>query len=508
MPTIAATVPELLGLLDGSGRLEGDGLVVTDETAFRAKTIVDLAWTATFGDDAAIVEAARWLVWEASQVARRPLGEHPGPLHGPRPRRVRAASPSRPSTSAPRRSTWRGSSSRQAMAKDVGPVILELARSRADLHATSASSSTRRTSSPGAIAAGWRGPVFIQGDHYQFNAKKYAADPEAMTEEIRRACRDAIAAGYRNIDIDSSTLVDLSQADRRRAAAGELHPCGRAHGPHPRSRAGRRDDQRRRRDRRGRQAELDRAGAARPTSTATAASSTPAGRAPSGVARSASRPAPATAACRCPAAASPRSSSTSSVLRVLGQVARAYGAGRCGPARREHAARRAVPPLPRRWRPPRSTSRRASRTPLYEHPAFPADAAVGDRGVVLRQRCRRAQGGPDGHAVRLHDPQEGDRAVQAPALELCDQGRDPRRPGRQDRLPVRPAQGLGHPRAPRPLHLERARVAPAAAGRPADRRRRLTAPSPLLVSGPGARSRPKAAGTVPARVGGRWDHPW
>ncbi len=55
--------------------------------------------------------------------------------------------------------------------------------------------------------------MFIQGDHYQFNAKKYAADPEAMTEEIRRACRLAIDAGYRNIDIDSSTLVDLSKAN-------------------------------------------------------------------------------------------------------------------------------------------------------------------------------------------------------------------------------------------------------------------------------------------------------
>jgi fructose/tagatose bisphosphate aldolase len=64
------------------------------------------------------------------------------------------------------------------------------------------------------VAAGWRGPVFLQGDHYQFNAKKYATDPEAMTEEIRRACRLAIEAGYRNIDIDSSTLVDLSKATR------------------------------------------------------------------------------------------------------------------------------------------------------------------------------------------------------------------------------------------------------------------------------------------------------
>ena len=85
----------------------------------------------------------------------------------------------------------------------------------------------------GAIAAGWQAPVFIQGDHYQFNAKKYAADPEAMTEEIRRACRLAIDAGYRNIDIDSSTLVDLSKPDLDDAAARELHARGRAHGAHP-----------------------------------------------------------------------------------------------------------------------------------------------------------------------------------------------------------------------------------------------------------------------------------
>ena len=71
----------------------------------------------------------------------------------------------------------------------------------------------------GCIAAGWRGPVFVQGDHYQFNAAKYKADPEATTEAIRKATRDALAVGYGNIDIDSSTLVDLSPAQRRRPAA-------------------------------------------------------------------------------------------------------------------------------------------------------------------------------------------------------------------------------------------------------------------------------------------------
>src|SRR5947209_6889438 len=80
-----------------------------------------------------------------------------------------------------------------ATAHDVGAVILELARSEQTYtfqrpidYATSCLA--------GAIAAGWRGPVFLQGDHYQFNAKKYATDPEAMTEEIRRACRLALDA--------------------------------------------------------------------------------------------------------------------------------------------------------------------------------------------------------------------------------------------------------------------------------------------------------------------------
>ena len=53
---------------------------------------------------------------------------------------------------------------------------------------------------------------------------------------------------------------------------------------------------------------------------------------------------------------------------------------------------------------------------LYEHPAFPAELHRADRGVVLRERARRAQARPDRPAVRVHDAQEGDRAVQARAL--------------------------------------------------------------------------------------------
>lgn len=55
------------------------------------------------------------------------------------------------------------------------------------------------------------GPVFIQGDHFQVNAKKYAQDPEKEIQGLKDLIRRAIGAGFYNIDIDTSTLVDLSK---------------------------------------------------------------------------------------------------------------------------------------------------------------------------------------------------------------------------------------------------------------------------------------------------------
>jgi fructose/tagatose bisphosphate aldolase len=209
MPNVAATVPELLASLDGILRIDGDRVVILDEPALRDRGIRDLAWSATFSEEPAVVDAARWIVWEASQE----LGARSASIQSLYDARGRGeisgftvpAINLRAQTFDMARVVFE-----TATAKDVGAVILELARSeqtytfqRVTEFATSVLA--------GAIAAGWNWPVFIQGDHYQFNGKKYAADPDAMTEEIRKACRDAIAAGYRNIDIDSSTLVDLSQ---------------------------------------------------------------------------------------------------------------------------------------------------------------------------------------------------------------------------------------------------------------------------------------------------------
>ncbi len=64
-----------------------------------------------------------------------------------------------------------------------------------------------------ALAQGYKGPVFIQGDHFQVNAKNFKKDPIAEVESLKKLIKESIEAGFYNIDIDSSTVVDLSQSD-------------------------------------------------------------------------------------------------------------------------------------------------------------------------------------------------------------------------------------------------------------------------------------------------------
>jgi fructose/tagatose bisphosphate aldolase len=62
-----------------------------------------------------------------------------------------------------------------------------------------------------AIKEGYSGPVFIQGDHFQANAAKYKENPQKEIEALQSLIRDAVSSGFYNIDIDSSTLVDLTK---------------------------------------------------------------------------------------------------------------------------------------------------------------------------------------------------------------------------------------------------------------------------------------------------------
>jgi fructose/tagatose bisphosphate aldolase len=89
-------------------------------------------------------------------------------------------------------------------------MIFEIARS--EIGYTDQRPSEYTTAIIGAaIREGFSGPLFIQGDHFQISAKKYAVDPEPEWTAVETLIQEAIGAGFFNIDIDTSTLVDLSQ---------------------------------------------------------------------------------------------------------------------------------------------------------------------------------------------------------------------------------------------------------------------------------------------------------
>ncbi|MDD5440279.1 MAG: class II fructose-bisphosphate aldolase, partial [Candidatus Omnitrophica bacterium] len=77
-----------------------------------------------------------------------------------------------------------------------------------------------------ALSEGYKGPVFIQGDHFQFNAKKFAENRDKEVDGMKTLIREAVAAGFFNIDIDSSTLVDLTKTDVMEEQKWNFQMCG------------------------------------------------------------------------------------------------------------------------------------------------------------------------------------------------------------------------------------------------------------------------------------------
>ncbi len=99
---------------------------------------------------------------------------------------------------------------RAAIRADAKALIFEIARS--EMGYTNQPPSEYASCILGAaIAEAYRGPVFLQGDHFQISAKRYSQNPESEIDAMRNLIRDSILAGFYNIDIDTSTLVDLSQ---------------------------------------------------------------------------------------------------------------------------------------------------------------------------------------------------------------------------------------------------------------------------------------------------------
>jgi fructose/tagatose bisphosphate aldolase len=175
----------------------------------RSDAMDQLVRDAVFGDPGTR-DKARWLIWEIGQQAgARPASIHELYLARGRGEVSAFTTPAinvRMLSYDTARAIFRA-----AVRMDVGAVICEIARSEIGYTGQRPAEYVAVVTAA-ALREGFDHPVFIQGDHVQVNAKKYASDPAAELSAIKALIDEEIHAGFYNIDVDTSTLVDLSQA--------------------------------------------------------------------------------------------------------------------------------------------------------------------------------------------------------------------------------------------------------------------------------------------------------
>jgi fructose/tagatose bisphosphate aldolase len=202
-------VKELIDLMDGSLLVEGTVVKVLDEAKLRA-TIGKLVEVSALGSG----KAQGWARYVVRSAALE-IGIVPASIHDLYLARGRGEAPMTWTTPAfnLRVLSYHAARAmfRAAQKIDGAAFIFEIARS--EIGYTGQRPAEYATNIlAAAIAEGYRGPVFMQGDHFQISAKRYAAGSQGEVNAVKALITEALGAGFYNIDIDTSTLVDLSKA--------------------------------------------------------------------------------------------------------------------------------------------------------------------------------------------------------------------------------------------------------------------------------------------------------
>lgn len=189
---------------------DGNDIRVLDEEKLKSELIDDLIFAAVFSPDKETADSACWLIRRSAaalgiisssiQSLYEAMGR--GEVKGFTVPAINLRAMTYESAQAVFRATIKN---------QVGPVIFEIARSEIDYTLQRPLEYTCAITAA-AIKTGYKGPIFLQGDHFQINASKFAADSVKETQAVKNLIWEAIEAGFYNIDIDTSTLVDLSFA--------------------------------------------------------------------------------------------------------------------------------------------------------------------------------------------------------------------------------------------------------------------------------------------------------
>ena len=203
--------PSVRALLDqvrDSVRAEDGAFELVSEDALRSGGVDRLVRAAVFGEGDDVRDTARWLLLHAGHA----LGIAPASIHELYMARGRGevSGFTVPAINV-RAAAYDTARALFAAARDlkVGALICEIARSEIG-YTDQRPAEYVAAMIAAAIKEGWSGPLFVQGDHFQVNAKKYKADPEAELHAVKDLVKEALHAGFYNIDVDTSTLVDLA----------------------------------------------------------------------------------------------------------------------------------------------------------------------------------------------------------------------------------------------------------------------------------------------------------
>jgi fructose/tagatose bisphosphate aldolase len=204
---MADATQRVIDLYGGGVSLVPGGIEVRDQTKLRSPATDRLVWQAVFGtgDER---EAARWLIWELGQAT----GARPASINDLYLARGRGecggftvpAINVRMLAYDTARAIFRAARSGKA-----GAIILEIARSEI-AYTEQRPAEYVAVLIAAALREGYTLPLFIQGDHCQVNHKKYQADAGSEIGEVKKLIAEEVGAGFYNIDVDTSTLVDLS----------------------------------------------------------------------------------------------------------------------------------------------------------------------------------------------------------------------------------------------------------------------------------------------------------
>lgn len=205
------SIKEMTDAVKPAATVLSDRVSVIDSAALSGDTVDTLAATSAFGADAELRGTARWLIRSLAAAAGiRPASIHDLYMAMGR-RDADGFTVPAINVRAMAYDTARAVV-RAARKLDAGAFIFEIARSEIG-YTEQRPHEYAAIVIAAALREGFSGPLFIQGDHVQTNAKKYnSPERDRELDTLRALISEEIAAGFYNIDIDTSTLVDLSKA--------------------------------------------------------------------------------------------------------------------------------------------------------------------------------------------------------------------------------------------------------------------------------------------------------